>query len=107
MNPKQLVSFSYIPTETGTSYLAPLIIDGTTYDSGDSRPVELEFVQDTTIAGDPWLATLSVATQTANALGGTITIVLDQPGSDDKYTVGSPDTATVTVNETTVPSSIH
>ena len=33
-NPKQPVAFSYTPTETGTTYLAPVTIDGTTYDSG-------------------------------------------------------------------------
>ena len=96
-NPKQPVIFSYTPTETGTSYLAPETIEGVTYNSGDSRPVELEFTQATPGSDDPWLVTLSVATQKSEIAGGTITVVLDQPGANDKYTVGSSDTSTITV----------
>ena len=75
----------------------------TTKNSGESREVELEFTQDTTIAGDPWLATLSVATQEAVALSGTIRVVLDRPETGEKYSVGTADTSTVTVNDISIP----
>ena len=107
MNPKQPVKFSYTPTETGTTYLAPITADdGTTMlGSGTSREVELVFSQADSSPGstDPWITTLRFMTQEAVALNGTITVVLDAPGADDKYTVGKPDTAIVTVDDISIP----
>ena len=50
--------------------------------------------------GDPWLATISLETQTDIALGGTINVVL---AAGTGYTVGSPDTAVVNVIDGSLP----
>ena len=64
-NPRQPVAFSYTPTETGSTYLDPTHEGVKAKTSGQTREVELTFVQDTDVSGDPWRATLSVATQQA------------------------------------------
>ena len=102
-NPKQPVTFTYTPTENGTSYLTPLTVGDDTFASGDSREVELEFMEDTDVAGDPWRTTLNLATQEAVGLGGMITVVLDTPSVGAYYRVGSPDTSTITVDDISIP----
>ena len=95
-NPKQPVTFSYTPTETGTSYLDPLH-EGATKNSGESREVTLTFTQEgqNPLPTVPWRATLSVNTQQDDALNGTITVVIDDPESGEKYTAGTEKTSTV------------
>ena len=101
-NPRQPVAFSYTPTETGSTYLVPTH-EGVAKTSGQTREVELTFVQDTNVSGDPWRATLSVATQQAEAVSGTISVVIDPPSVGEKYTVGAANSASVTVNDVSVP----
>ena len=97
------VTFSYTPTETGTSYLDPLH-EGATKNSGQSREVTLTFTQEgqNPLLTDPWRATLSVNTQQDDALNGTITVVIDDPEVGEKYTAGTEKTSIIAVDDTTI-----
>ena len=99
-NPLQELPINYIPTETGTSYLTVITQNGLSKISGQSRRIPLEFSQANPDSSDPWLATLRVPTQKHVAAGGTITIELTLPRG---FTIGNPNMATITVNETTIP----
>ena len=99
-NPKRTLRFNYTPTETNTTYLAPIDQDSTSKGSGTSRYVDLTFAQATPNSSDPWLATIAMATQQAVGLEGTISVQLVAGAG---YTVGSPDTATVTVDDISIP----
>ena len=101
-NPKRELTFNFTPTETGTNYLTPLTQDDVNKGSGVERSISLEFKQADSSPGstDPWLATISLETQGHDGMGGTISVVL---GSGTGYTVGTPNTATITVTEVGVP----
>ena len=97
-NPKRELTFNFTPTETDTNYLTPLTQDDVNKGSGVERSISLEFKQADSSPGstDPWLATISLETQGHDATGGTITVVL---GSGTGYTVGTSNTATITVTK--------
>ena len=99
-NPKRTLRFNYTPTETNTTYLTPIDQDSSSKGSGTSRYVDLIFTQATPNSSDPWLATIAMATQQAVGLEGTISVQLVAGAG---YTVGSPDTATVTVDDISIP----
>ena len=102
-NPKQPVTFNYTPTETGTEYLAPVTENGVSKGSGDERSVTMEFRQtgSNPSSSDPWVATISLATQEDVELGGTISVML---GAGTGYTVGTANTSTVTVKDISIPA---
>ena len=98
-NPKRELTFSYIPTETGTSYLKVIDSKGST----EARDVTLRFSESA-----PWRATFEVETNSpdslVNSAGGTIAVALGAPESGDKFTIGTDNTATITVTDADIPS---
>ena len=109
-NPKRELTFNYTPTDDGGSYLAPIMQDGASKGTGDTRSVTLRFTQENPgpSSTDPWLATLyldtQVSVQTTSGTPGMISVVL---AGGTGYTVGSPAamiTADVTVNDVTIPA---
>ena len=101
-NPRRDLTIDYVPRESGSNYLVAIVDNGVTKGSGDTRSAEMEFAQ----AGpnpqpsDPWLATITIGTQESTNLGGIIAVDIV---AGTGYTVGSPHTATVTVNDTSIP----
>ena len=97
-NPKRELTFNFTPTETESNYLTPLTQDDVNKVSGVERSISLEFKQADSSSGstDPWLATISLETQGYDGMGGTIIVVL---GSGTGYTVGTTNTATISVTE--------
>ena len=102
VNPKRELTFKYTPMETGTEYLAPVTENGVSKVSGDERTVMLEFTQanPSPNSTDPWLATIRLATQEDVEPGGIISVMLVV---DTGYTVGTVNTATVAVNDISIP----
>ena len=99
-NPERELPINYIPRETGTNYLEVITQSGLSKVSGQPRRIPLEFTQENPGSTDPWLAKLQVPTQKHAASGGAITIEITLPRG---FTIGNPNMATITVNETTIP----
>ena len=105
-NPKRTLRVYYTPIETGSSYLAPITQDGIVKTTGVERYVDLTFAQEgpNPRDSDPWLATISVATQADDSLRGRIIVGLQ---ARTGYTVSNTlteVTAEVTVNDVTIPA---
>ena len=99
-NPKLPLTFNYIPTESGTSYLQTITQNDESKATGDTRSATLKFTQNDPDSSDPWRATLNLPIQEADAISGTISVALT---TGNGYTVGTPDTSTVTVNDISIP----
>ena len=93
-DPKRELTFYFVPTETGTSYLKVVDSKG----SSDSRSVQKTFVNDPLKPDEKWRTTFDVETNSPDSLvnttGGTIAIDLGAPESGDKFTIGTDHTAT-------------
>ena len=105
-DPVRHLKFHYTPTETGTSYLETTVgSNGESRMSGVSRTVTLEFTEDQTI--NKYTANLMIATNdiVGDSAHGSIAIVLDAPGTKDRYTVASDpnNKITITVNDDEKP----
>ena len=105
VDPRRELTFKYTPTATGSNFLK--IRDGKT--NGQSRTAKLTFTEDTTANPRVWTANIPIETIDADGLDSahsTITVVLDTPGADDKYTVTSvanEDRLVITVHDDTKP----
>ena len=105
VDPRRELTFKYTPTETGSNFLK--IRDGKT--NAQSRTAELTFTEDTTANPRVWTANIPIETIDPDELDtahSTITVVLDTPGANDKYTVTSvtdEDRLAITVHDDTKP----
>ena len=105
VDPRRELTFNYTPTATGSNFLK--IRDGKT--SGQPRTAKLTFTEDTTANPRVWTANIPIETIDADGLDSahsTITVVLDAPGANDKYTVTSvanEDRLAITVHDDTKP----
>ena len=105
-DPKRELTFKYTPTATGTNFLEA---DDDGNGSGQSRTVKLRFIEDTTATPRVWTANLPIDIKDADGLDsahGTISVVLDTPAANDKYTVTSvtnEDRLAITVQDDTKP----